>query len=139
MSNEIYILKDNLVKYCEKIAGVGENYFDEDFLNELNKIIEQVPVFKEKYVNRDIIDLILDAAFEYTDHFGDEYDEIADNLKTFPCVRFVNAYEKEIVYREDIISTFKDILDYEGIAPGTSDYDEVMSIVKSVPVLKMEA
>ena len=105
MSDEIYILKDDLVKYCEKIAGVGESYFDEDFLNELNKIIEQVPVFKEKYVNRDIIDLILDVAFEYTDHFGDEYDEIADNLKTFPCVRFVNAYEKEIVYREDIISS----------------------------------
>lgn len=138
MSDEIYILKDDLVKYCEKIAGVGESYFDKDFVNEFNKIIEQAPIFKEKYINRDIIDLILDVAFDYTDHFGDEYDEIADNLKTFPSVRFVNTYEKEMVYREDIISTFKDILDYEGITPGTPDYDEVMSIVKSVPVLKME-
>ena len=56
MKNDIYVLKADLVKCCKKIAE-----FDEDFLNDLNKIIEQTPIFKEEYVHRDIISPILDA------------------------------------------------------------------------------
>ena len=133
MENEIYILKTDLVRCCEKIAE-----FDEDFLNDLNKIIEQAPIFKEEYVHRDIISPILDVAFEYTQFSDDDYDEIADKIETLPSVRFVKCYEKEAVYREDVISFLTELLEREYCSADDPTYEAIISTINSVPVLKLE-
>ena len=133
MENEIYILKTDLVRCCEKIAE-----FDEDFLNDLNKIIEQPPIFKEEYVHRDIISPILDVAFEYTQFSDDDYDEIADKIETLPSVRFVKCYEKEAVYREDVISFLTELLEREYCSAGDPTYEAIINTINSVPVLKLE-
>ena len=135
MHDDIFILKDDLIKRCEKIAGVGKDYFDKEFLKDLNDIIEQEPVIKEKYIDRNTIYAILDVVSD----LNNDYDEIKDELIVIPSVRFVDSFcDKEIVSKEDIITTFKELLDYEGIAPGTPDYEEIMNTIKSVPTLKLE-
>lgn len=138
MHDEIFILKNDLIKCCEKIAGVGDSYYDEDFLNELNKIIKQAPVFREEYIHRDIIGPILDIAFEYTQHSGDEYDEIADEIETLPSVRFVNSFDKETVYRDDVIEFLTELLEREYCSTNDTAYDKIISTIKSVPILKLE-
>ena len=138
MENEIYILKTDLIKCCKKIAGVGEAYFDEDFLNDLNKIINQASVFKEEYVHRDIIGSILDVVFEYTQHSGDDYDDIADEIEALPSVRFVKSYDKETVYREDVISFITELLEREYCSIGDPAYEAIINTINSVPILKLE-
>ena len=133
MKNDIYVLKADLVKCCKKIAE-----FDEDFLNDLNKIIEQAPIFKEEYVHRDIISPILDVAFEYTQFSDDDYDEIADKIETLPSVRFVKCYEKEAVYREDVISFLTELLEREYCSAVDPTYEAIINTINSVPVLKLE-
>ena len=133
MNDGIYILKTDLVQCCEKIAD-----FDEDFLNDLNKIIEQAPIFREEYVHRDILWPILDIAFEYTQHSGDDYDEIANEIDTLPSVRFVKSYEKEAVYREDIIAFLTELLEREYCSTNDPAYEAMIKTINSVPVLKLE-
>ena len=133
MNDGIYILKTDLVQCCEKIAD-----FDEDFLNDLNKIIEQAPIFREKYVHRDILWPILDIAFEYTQHSGDDYDEIANEIDTLPSVRFVKSYEKEAVYREDVITFLTELLEREYCSTNDPAYEAMIKTINSVPVLKLE-
>ena len=133
MKNNIYVLKADLVKCCKKIAE-----FDEDFLNDLNKIIEQAPIFKEEYVHRDIISPILDVAFEYTQFSDDDYDEIADKIETLPSVRFVKSYEKEAVYREDVIAFLIELLEREYCSTNDPAYEAMIKTINSVPVLKLE-
>ena len=133
MNDGIYILKTDLVQCCEKIAD-----FDEDFLNDLNKIIEQAPIFREKYVHRDILWPILDVAFEYTQHSGDDYDEISNEIDTLPSVRFVKSYEKEAVYREDVIAFLTELLEREYCSTNDPAYEAMIKTINSVPVLKLE-
>lgn len=133
MKNDIYILKTDLVKCCKEIAE-----FDEDFLNDINKIVEQAPIFKEEYVHRDILWAILDVAFDYTQHSGKDYDEIADKIETLPSVRFVKSYEKEAVYREDVISFLTELLEREYGSTDDPAYEAIINTINSVPVLKLE-
>ena len=133
MNDGIYILKTDLVQCCEKIAD-----FDEDFLNDLNKIIEQAPIFREEYVHRDILWSILDIAFEYTQHSGDDYDEIANEIDTLPSVRFVKSYEKEAVYREYVITFLTELLEREYCSTNDPAYEAMIKTINSVPVLKLE-
>ena len=133
MENEIYILKTDLVRCCEKIAE-----FDEDFLNDLNKIIEQAPIFKEEYVHRDILWPILDIAFGYTQHSGNDYEEIRMEIETLPSVRFVKSYKKEAVYKEDVITFLTELLEREYCSTNDSAYETIIKTINSVPVLKLE-
>ena len=50
MENEIYILKTDLVRCCEKIAGIGEDCFDEDFVasDGINRVIPYVETVEDE-------------------------------------------------------------------------------------------
>lgn len=138
MENEIYIVKTDLIKCCEKITGVGKPYFDENFLKDLNKVIKQTPIFKEKYIPREIIGTILNIAFKYTQYSADDYDEIVNEVETLPSIRFIKTYNKETVYREDVIMFLTEILEREYCSTNDSAYETIIKTINSVPVLKLE-
>ena len=137
MNDTIYVSKDDLIKFFKYMPDTDALWVDPTNYEHAKKIIDTLPLTKEKYIEQATI-------YEILDNLSDEgkldleLDDAYDLVDMLPSVRFIDSLDKDIVLREDIVAAFETMFEEQQIMVGSPDYDYIMQFIKGIPNAKLE-
>ena len=137
MDQKIYILKNDLIKFFKFMPGTEVPWDDLSNFEYIKKLIDAAPLYKGKYIDRDLVYDIVQTASE-EDKLDMDSDDTFELVDTIPSVHFIDSYEQELVLREDIIAAFEKMFEEQQIMYGSPDYEFLMGIIKGIPSAKAE-
>ena len=137
MNDTIYISKDDLIKFFKYMPDTDALWADPTNYEHAKKIIDTLPLTKEKYIEQATIYEILDN-LSNEGKLDLELDDAYDLVDMLPSVRFIDSLDKDIVLREDIVAAFETMFEEQQIMVGSPDYDYIMKFIKGIPNAKLE-
>ena len=131
IENQVYILKQDVIKFVQEKTSNAS-------FKTIKKLIDDIKIVNGDYLNVDHVYTVLDAFYD-DDELYDEFDEFMIQFNALPKVRFVKEYDKDVVYKDDVIESFMNFLEEGQIPSCAPDYDILMEVINSIPIAKLEA